>query len=145
MTPLLVVLACAVVILGLFLLNRDRQAKTSPALWLPVVWLAIGGSRNVTQWSDAAPAADLPRQYLEGSPLDRDIFTGLILISLVVLIRRAPRTRDLLKRNAPILLFFLFCAVSAAWSRSTRAPTKGTAMDFPASLYRPHSSSPVRA
>src|SRR5436309_2521469 len=114
MAPLLAVLVCAVGVLGLFLLNRDRQSETSPALWLPVAWLAIGGSRNVTQWSAATSSADLSRQYLEGSPLDRDIFIALMLLSIVVLIRRAPKTWDLLKRNAPLLLFFLFCALSAA-------------------------------
>ena len=34
----------------MFLLNRDRKAKTSIALWIPVMWLLIAGSRAVSQW-----------------------------------------------------------------------------------------------
>jgi hypothetical protein len=45
-----VTLVFAVGILALFWLNRDRGTRPSPALWLPVVWMAIGGSRSVTQW-----------------------------------------------------------------------------------------------
>ena len=36
-------------ILGLFVLNRDRTVTTSKALWIPVVWLWIAGSRPVSK------------------------------------------------------------------------------------------------
>jgi len=97
-------------------LNRDRQARTSPALWLPVIWLAIGASRNVSLWLAPAEQVNLQRQYLDGSPLDRAVFTSLLVLSFLVLIRRRERTGQILTRNAPLLLFFLFCAISAAWS-----------------------------
>jgi exopolysaccharide production protein ExoQ len=114
--PQLASLLVAVGVLGLFRLNRDPEARTSPALWLPIGWLALGSSRTVTQWLGAAPMASSPDQYIEGSPLDRAIFSALIMLSVLVLINRWQRTRNVLSQNTPLLLFFLFCAASAAWS-----------------------------
>jgi len=48
----------AVWICALFALNRDRKARTSPALWIPVIWLLIAGSRMVSDWLNLqAPSA----------------------------------------------------------------------------------------
>ncbi len=44
----------------LFYLDRDRKLKTSTALWIPVLWLLINGSRPVSLWmatASASPAA----------------------------------------------------------------------------------------
>jgi O-antigen ligase len=101
---------------GLFLLDRDRDARTSPALWLPVVWLALGGSRNISQWFGAPLLPTSSNDYLEGSPLDRLILTGLIVAGVIVLLARDERSRQLLRHNAPLVLFFLYCAASVLWS-----------------------------
>ncbi len=37
-------------IAGLFYLDRDKGSRTSGALWLPVVWLWILGSRPPEMW-----------------------------------------------------------------------------------------------
>jgi exopolysaccharide production protein ExoQ len=116
MPPYLASLVFAAGTLGLFLLDRRREERTSPALWLPVIWLAIGGSRSVSQWVGSASMIASEDQYVEGSPLDRAILTGLIVIGLIVLIARGQRTGDVLKRNAPLVLFLLYCAASAVWS-----------------------------
>ena len=116
MSTLLHTLVYAIGILGLFLLDRDWKARTSPALWVPVIWVCIGGSRMVSQWlsfSGTAPDSD---QYLEGSPLDRAILTGLLVIAIVILIGRGQRVVTLLRANWPIMLFFLYCGVSVVWS-----------------------------
>src|SRR6266705_2205979 len=98
-------IAFALGILGLFALDRDRKARTSPALWLPVVWLSIGGSRMVSQWLQWAPEAASPDQYLEGVPLDRNILTALIVVGAIVLLRRRQEVAALLRANGTILLF----------------------------------------
>jgi O-antigen ligase len=103
--------------LGLFWLDRDPESRVSPALWIPITWLAIGGSRSVTLWmagvNRVAISAD---QYLEGSPLDRNFLTVLILGALIVLFMRGERTKEILRRNWPLIVFVLYCAISAAWS-----------------------------
>jgi hypothetical protein len=100
------------VVLGLLLLYRDHGSRTSPGLWLPVVWLVLGGTRTVTQWLGADLTMASVDQYLDGSPIDRAIFSCLIAASLVVLIARWRRTTGVLVRNAPLLLFVLLCATS---------------------------------
>ena len=43
MSPDIAAVIFAIGICALFVLDRDRQARTSKALWLPVVWLVIAG------------------------------------------------------------------------------------------------------
>jgi exopolysaccharide production protein ExoQ len=108
-------LVFALGILTLFALDRDGKIHTSKALWLPVVWLLIVGSRPVSAWLQMAP----PRatsQYLEGSPIDRDIFTGLLVLGIIVLFQRRGSFIRLLKANGAIFFYLLYCAVSIFWS-----------------------------
>lgn len=102
-------------ILGLFVLDRDRKARTSKALWLPVVWLLINGSRPVSVWLQIGPptSADL---YLEGSPLDRNIYLALLAAGLIVLLGRQATVVRFLQANPSIVLFVSYCAVSISWS-----------------------------
>ena len=73
---------CSLVILTLFVLDRDRNSQVSPALWIPAAWLAIGASRPVSQWLGIASVLESPDQYLEGSPIDRLVSTGLLAPNL---------------------------------------------------------------
>jgi exopolysaccharide production protein ExoQ len=104
------------VILGLFLLDRGLKSRVSPALWIPVAWVLLAGSRMFSDWLEPARAMQSPDQYLEGSPLDRLILTGLLAAGLMVLLTRGRRAGMFLRANGPILLFFLYGAVSVLWS-----------------------------
>jgi len=112
----LAAVVCAAGILGLFLLDRDRTSRTSPALWVPAAWLGIATSRDISQWFNTVLVTDSPDQLLEGSPVDRIIYAGLLVAGLVVLVSRAERARSLLRANWPLVVFFLFCAISVLWS-----------------------------
>jgi len=60
------------------------------------------------------PPAD---QYaMEGSPIDRIVYTGLLAIGLIVLATRRQQIGRILRANGPVLLFFGFCAMSLLWS-----------------------------
>ena len=48
MSPTIATIVFAMGIVGLFALDRERKAQTSKALWIPVVWLLINGSRPVS-------------------------------------------------------------------------------------------------
>src|SRR5881396_222075 len=104
------------VILALFLLDRDRKSRVSPALWIPVAWVLLAGSRMFSDWLDPARGMQSPDQYLEGSPLDRLMLAGLLAAGLMVLLTRGRRTGMFLRANGPILLFFLYGALSVFWS-----------------------------
>jgi exopolysaccharide production protein ExoQ len=112
----LITLVYAVGILFLFLLNRDSNSKTSKALLLPAFWLLIAGSRNIGEWLHMGAPTDLGDAYIEGNPIDRNILAALIGIGLIVLISRRKRVGQLLRSNAPILLFFGYCGLSILWS-----------------------------
>jgi exopolysaccharide production protein ExoQ len=113
MNPSLASLVCACGIAGLFYLNRDDSVRTSKALWLPVIYLWLIGSRPVSVWLGFTPPTNV---QLDGSPLDALVFGLLLAAALVVLVWRGKRTRRFLTANWPILIYFLFCLISVTWA-----------------------------
>jgi exopolysaccharide production protein ExoQ len=116
MNPQIATIAYAFLIAVLFYLNRDSRTKTSPALWLPVIWLGIGSSRGLSTWFGWGLNSDQSDQYLEGSPFDRAFLTVVVVVALAVLIKRREKVAAVLRANIPIVLFTLYCAISILWS-----------------------------
>ncbi len=122
MPPIIATFVYALVIAALFALNRDPRARTSKALWIPVVWFLIVGSREVSVWLagfgivQGGTYLETSEQYLEGSPIDRAVYTGLLALGLIVLVTRGQQVVRFLQANIPIVAFFLYCAVSIIWS-----------------------------
>jgi exopolysaccharide production protein ExoQ len=114
MSPQTANVAFAIGILGLFVLDRELKSRTSPALWLPVAWLTLGASRTVSQWLLIRPLTET--ESPDAMALDRFVLTGLLAAGLLVLFARRRRTKTLLQANGPLLVFFLYCAVSILWS-----------------------------
>lgn len=119
MNSQLAFLICAVGVAGLFFLDRDKSVRTSPALWLPILYLSIIASRPVSMWLGAGggsvPPGDVLAATLDGSPQDAAVSGALIAAGTIVLARRR-RTRVLLKACAPILFYYAYCLMSTAWS-----------------------------
>jgi exopolysaccharide production protein ExoQ len=115
MPRLIATIFFAFVIWQLFRLNREGKVRTSKALWLPTFWMFIGSSRNVSEWFYGARGGGSER-YLEGSPLDRAVLSAVLAVGVIVLLLRSRRVGMLLKSNLPILLYFLYCAISVLWS-----------------------------
>ncbi len=113
------ILAAAIYITGivcLLAIYGGSKTKVSGAVWLPILWLAIAGSRHVSVWLGMAPTAAQGTEYLEGSPLDAAIYFLLIAAAIVVLMGRQRAVARIIKDNWPIVLFILYCALSVAWS-----------------------------
>jgi exopolysaccharide production protein ExoQ len=109
-------LICSVGIAGLFYLDREKSVRNSIALWLPVIWLWIAGSRSVSVWlGTGGGSAGALASTLDGSPLDAAIFEILIVAGLIVLFQRR-KTIALVKASGPVLIYFLYCMISTAWS-----------------------------
>src|SRR6266849_9493280 len=108
MSPHLATVVYSLGILGLFLLNRDKKTRTSMALWIPVLWLLLAGSRNVGEWIQLGQPVGDDTAYLEGNPVDRNVLSVLLALGLVALFLRRQRVGRLLRANAPILLFFAY-------------------------------------
>jgi exopolysaccharide production protein ExoQ len=102
---------------GLFYLDRDRSVRTSKALWLPVIWLWIIGSRPVSDWLGmGGGAGGNLAATLDGNPVDAAIYLALVAIGVIVLLSRWNKTSALLAANAPVIIYFLYCLISVAWS-----------------------------
>jgi len=117
MNPSLASLICVCGTAGLFYLNRDDSVRTSKALWLPVIYLWIVGSRSLSTWLGVAPANGTNVQ-LDGSPVDA-LFFGLLLgVAIIVLFFRSKSKAigTLLTTNWLILIYFLYCLVSISWA-----------------------------
>jgi exopolysaccharide production protein ExoQ len=113
MNPSVASLICACGIAGLLYLDRERTAHCSRALWVPGIWIAIVGSRSLSQWLGVNTQGNM---QLDGSPVDAVAFGVLLTIAIGVLIHRKNRTRTLLLANWPILICFFYFLVSVTWS-----------------------------
>jgi exopolysaccharide production protein ExoQ len=119
--PLIALIACIAGIAGLFYFDRDRKAQVSGALWIPVAWMLIAGSRPVSQWLSAfgwggGQATDVADLMQDGSPVDRNVWILLLVLGLVVLFNRRLKIANILMGNLPLVVFFGYCALSILWS-----------------------------
>jgi exopolysaccharide production protein ExoQ len=101
-----------------WLLHKERRLwqRTSAAVWLPLIWLLILGSRPVSTWRGGGAAFLTTEEYLDGSPLDRVVFFGLIIAGLVVLARRQANWQEIIAKNRWLFALFFLLGVSAIWS-----------------------------
>jgi exopolysaccharide production protein ExoQ len=100
-----------------YLLRRDAAHSGmghGPGLWLPVMWLAITGSRFVSQWMDLDAGA--AKDYVEGSIVDAIYFGSLILAGTSVLIRRGVTLQAAISANRWIAAFAIYGLISIVWS-----------------------------
>lgn len=103
--------------IGLLYLNRDETREASKALWIPLCWLLIVGSRPVSAWVHlGGPVDPIDVSMGEGSPLDRNVFIVLLLAGVVVLMARRHVLGDAFRSSAPVMMFFFYCLVSVIWS-----------------------------
>src|ERR1700679_3471114 len=90
----------------ILLLRYDpaRDPEASLALWIPLIWMFFVGSRNPTQWLSAGAVSAQAQSMQEGSPIDRAIFTALIVLSVAVLISRSFLWGRFLRQNIALAI-----------------------------------------
>lgn len=99
-----------------FLLMKDAAATgpRQPALWLPVLWLLVTGSRFVSQWlSLGAPQL---RSAGDGSIIDALYFLTLIVSGLWVLAQRGVQLVEVMRHNKWLVALLAWGLLSIAWS-----------------------------
>lgn len=116
MPPELATLLCLTFIIYLFWEDYKQSDESSSALWIPVVWMFLAGSRGVSQWLNPRDRFTSPEAYLDGSPLDAVVILFLILAAVILLAKRRINWVELLKNNHWIWLYFLFGLLSIFWS-----------------------------
>ena len=92
------------------------EAKLSPALWVPVIWLFIAGSRNPSQWLSGQMGLASAQSLEQGNPLDRGISSALLLMAIGILMSRSFNWGDFFARNLALTVFIAFTLVSVLWS-----------------------------
>ena len=102
--------ACIVFVIHLFRQDIKSNPEKSKALWVPLAWMFLAGSRWASSWLNlGTPLHVSVATYSEGSPVDRATFLALIVAGLVILARRDIDWSGLLVKNKLLLLYFLFC------------------------------------
>lgn len=105
------------VILSILVIRLDRDpVRISKAVWIPFLWLCIASSRPVSNWIRFDGPVDVTSQYIDGSPLDRNVLTLLLLMAVGVLFRKAHKIRDILRLNPALMIFLAYCGVSMLWA-----------------------------
>ena len=93
--PPILALSIWIFLLGALLyFDPAKDGKISPALWLPVVWMFILGSRLPSQWLGLGFSVEFSQ---EGNPLDRSIDLVLIVLAIAVLVSRSFKMEQFLQ------------------------------------------------
>lgn len=101
-----------------FLFRRDIREKpnVTGALWLPLIWMLIICSRQITQWLDIFGVHIGGDSVEEGSPVDAFIYAVLIVLGLYVLNKRQVSLAEFARNNGWLMAFLLFGFLAIAWS-----------------------------
>lgn len=111
------------------LIKRDiaEREGVSNAIWIPTLWVGILLSRPLSMWLNWGGGSG---DSLEGSPLDRLFYFGVILASVVILSRRGIVWSEVFSNNWPIFLFYGYFLVSVLWAPTPFVSFKRWFKDF---------------
>ncbi len=101
-----------------FLYRRDirERPNVTGALWLPVLWTVILGSRSVAIWLDTLGLPTVFNSVDEGNPLDATVQFTFIAAGVYVLNRRQVSLGEIFRNNGWLIAFLLYCFIAIAWS-----------------------------
>jgi len=116
MSPSLALLLWVVVLLGLLCFDPAREPKNSAALWVPVIWLFFLGSRPPAMWLGLSYVSDAAQALEQGNPLDRTVFSVLILLVIAILVSRSFHWGNFVAQNSALACFLAYALLSVAWS-----------------------------
>src|SRR5260370_42281456 len=107
MPPSIALLVWFVLLVALFRFDPAKYPGSSLALWVPLIWMFIVGSRLPSQWLGLQVGS--ANQALEnGNPLDRTVFFALIVLAMSVLMILGFNLGGFFAPNIFLLRFLLF-------------------------------------
>ena len=115
MPPYLALFLWFVLLIALLWFDPAKERKMSSAIWVPVIWIFIVGSRLPSQWL-GYESAQAAQALEEGNPMDRIISFGLIVLAIGILTSRSFRWADFLAKNTTLAIFVGFALISVCWS-----------------------------
>ena len=115
--PPSVALVCAIGLV-IFLFRRDSRQRpdVTGAVWIPLLWVLLIGSRSVVQWLHTLHFPIGLGSAEEGNPLDALVYFTLIASGLYVLNQRRVDLAAVIRTNGWVMAFLVFCFVAIFWS-----------------------------
>jgi exopolysaccharide production protein ExoQ len=109
---------CLTIAFAVFLFRRDfRETRNvTAALWIPLVWLLLIGSRPLSNWLSIFGVPMGPSSTEEGTPIDAFVYLILIALAVYVLNRRQINLAEVFRDNGWLIAFLLYCFVAIFWS-----------------------------
>jgi len=101
-----------------FLFWRDirQRPNVTGAVWLPIIWVMLMGSRSVTQWLSVLNVPIALGTSDEGNPLDALVYFTLIAAGFYVLNNRQVSLSEVFQNNGMVMAFLLYCFFAIVWS-----------------------------
>jgi O-antigen ligase len=115
MPPTLALYLWLILVVGLLRYDPAKEPGTSPALWVPLIWLFFAGSRLPTQWL-GGQTASAAATFESGSPTDRGFFVFMIFLGIGILVSRSFKWVDFIADNIFLIALLLFGLLSVLWS-----------------------------
>lgn len=112
MPPMLALAIWIVLLLALLVFDPAKEPNVSGVIWIPVIWMAIAGSRLPSVWLGGSTGGSLE----EGNSVDRSIYSVLIVVAILVLMTRGFNWPGFVAKNLPLVLFLTYAMISFLWS-----------------------------
>jgi hypothetical protein len=102
-----------------WLWRQDKKSRPhlSKALWVPLIWLLLLGSRPLSWWSwfffgvGSSSTSDL-----DGNGVDRIFYSLLICVSVIIISRRRVSWNSIFRGNTGLVLFYVFLGLTIFWA-----------------------------
>jgi len=116
MPPPIALLLCILLIFYMLRIDFKHKSNVSSALWIPLIWVMIVGSRPIALWLSPEPVTATQDDYMSGNPIDRTFLIFLIVIGVFILSRRKVNWLQVYKNNSLIIIFIMYSVLSIMWS-----------------------------
>jgi len=115
MPPIIALFLWLAFLIGLLHFDPAKIPRTPVALWVPVIWMFIVGTRLPSQWLSGE--VSLASGALEeGNSFDRTTYCLFILLAIGILRSRSFNWGDFFARNLALTAFLAFGLLSVLWS-----------------------------
>ncbi len=115
MPPLLALLLWFILLLALLRFDPAKAPGISLALWVPVIWIFLVGSRLPSQWLGGGMGFEAEVME-EGNALDRYVQLLLILLAVGALLSRSFEWGKFFLANVALTALLAFGLLSVLWS-----------------------------
>jgi O-antigen ligase len=100
---------CILFVLWLLRLERKQTPNVSFALWLPTIWMLCIATKPLGIWFGA-------EIDVEGSPLDRVVYTGFLCLGTFLLVLRRFNWSSAIREHIWLMLLLGYMLLSILWS-----------------------------